>query len=635
MLIRATQVSKRFLTHPLCESVDFLLEAGDRVGFIGRNGSGKTTFLKMLALLEEPDDGRIKWRDDLTLRYLAQEPDLDENATVEELLRRGQRDRQELEAKLETLLNELGRAQDDDALQRLLAQQARLEERIEALGGYNMEHALDAMADALHLPERSRSVKELSGGERRRVALASAWVERPDVLLLDEPTNHLDADAIEWFEERLTNHTGAFVLITHDRYLMDAAVDRMVELDGGRLHTYTGGYQDYLEERARRHEELRTRDQARQAFVRRELQWIRRGAKARTTKQKARVQRFEDAASQEAYQLPGEVKLQIPEGPRLGNRVLQFKNVTLTNEERVLVKNLELELAAGERLGIHGSNGVGKTTLLRAMMGEVEPQEGQISVGPTVQFGYLPQQGENLELDVTVLDAVANRADYIQQGTRMQSVRAFLDQFLFSKEASETLVGKLSGGEKRRVQLAKLLRERANVLVLDEATNDLDLPTLRILEEALVEFPGTILFVSHDRFFLDRVATRVLVLEDDGRFMDIKGGFSAYRERLKQREPEPRTKPKEKTVQAPRSEPELATRKKLTYMEQKELEGLPVSIEALESEVQELEERFADPSLYEGGPSEEAREIERLLTQKRAELETIYSRWTELEERAS
>jgi ATP-binding cassette subfamily F protein uup len=639
-LLRAHSLTRLQGSRTLLDAVDFAIEADQKVGLIGANGTGKSTLLHILVGEDAPDEGRVEIARGALVRLLPQEPRLDPEATVGELLRAGQVRRQALERELSELHEALSHTRDEVEIQALLEAQGRMEEHLRSLGGSGLENDLDRLRTLLRLPPLEARAGSLSGGEARRTALARALIEQPDLLLLDEPTNHLDQEGIEWVEETLQSWSGAFVLVTHDRALLDACVSHVFELDRGKLYESFGNYTDYLEQRAERLEREAKAEDKRRAFLRRELDWIRRGPKARTTKAKARVDRYRSAESAVPIALPGDLALEFPPGPRLGTRGIVAKEVGHGFGERRLFRNVELELGAGERLGLIGPNGSGKTTLLRILVGELAPEEGAVEIGASVRFSRLPQDLAGIDPRVKLIDFVAHANDRGPDAPPAHTLRSFLERLLFRPDQHETELGKLSGGERRRAQIARLLRERGNVLVLDEPTNDLDLPTLRVLEEALLSFPGTVLLISHDRWFLERVATRILAIEPGGLVVDYPGGYAPYVERRAARAAEAAAAAKQAAERAARAAaPEKTSasapkKSKLSWAEQKELDALPARLEQLEARITSIEGSLAAPELYrniEGNTK--AKELTAELARTRAETEAAYARWELLESR--
>ena len=583
-LLSLRGIRQSYQERPLLAGVDLALEAGERLALVGHNGSGKSTLLSILAGLREPEAGERAVQRGLVLEYLEQEPRLDAQRRVRELVRGTQ---QELS-----------------------------------------EHRVEELCSHLDIRDPDALAGTLSGGERRRVALARALLSKPDLLLLDEPTNHLDAFATDWLEDHLLETRTAFVLVTHDRYFLDRVVTRIAELDRGRLFLYEGGYRDYLEQRAARRAVEEQDEASRQILLRRETAWMRRGAPARTSKSKARIQRYHALVDDAPVALPRELELAIPPGPRLGSRVLELAGVAKSLGGRRLFAGLDLELGPGERLGIVGPNGAGKSTLVQLCMGLVAPDEGTLERGETVRFARVTQEKSELDPAKTVVAEIAGDTELVRLGERAQRVESFLERFLFRGRAKQQLVGLLSGGEKSRVLLAKLLLQGGNVLVLDEPTNDLDLATLRALEEALLAFEGSALVISHDRWFLDRVATRLLYLDGCGGARLHYGDFSGLLETLEEERRAARPAREEK--RETREEPERARKKGLAPWQQREYEGLLETIAALEAREAGLGARLADPALY-ARPRAEIEAAQREHAEAQAELARALSRWEELE----
>jgi ATP-binding cassette subfamily F protein uup len=622
-IITVQEVEKSFGTRRVLGGVSFAVHNKDRVGLVGVNGSGKSTLLKLLAdPADAPDAGLITWQRGLRIDYVPQEPQLDPAATVLEALRGGLGAFNDTVARLHAL------EAAHDGSPRALAEQAALHERIEQLGGWEQEHELRGIAAALGIRALDVRTGEISIGERRRVALARALVARPELLALDEPTNHLDARTVEWLEARLTSLPGALLLVTHDRYFLDRVATRILELDRGKLYTYDGGYARFLEKQADRLADESQRERARASFVRRELDWIRRGPQARTTKQQARIDRFDAAvaARPTAGELPPRtLELRLPTGGRLGKTILELRAVAKSLGGRRLFDELTLVMKPGDRIGVVGPNGAGKTTLVRTILGEVAPDEGEVVIGQNTRIAFLDQGRADLDDEKTVLEEVSAGHEHVFLEDGPIHVRTFLRMLLFDDGFADTPVGTLSGGERNRVQLARLLRAGGNLLILDEPTNDLDLMTLSVLEEALVEFPGCALVVSHDRWFLDRVATGILAFEGEGRVVFYEGNYSSYLAR----------RPVEKTAEPKRTEPaprrETAPKpRKLTFKERAELANIETAITEAESRLQSLQSTFNDPAMYR----ERAQEVPVLvaaLDGARAEVERLYARWQELE----
>ncbi|MGD8862894.1 MAG: ABC-F family ATP-binding cassette domain-containing protein [Myxococcales bacterium] len=635
-LLDAQGLTKAYGPQVVLAGVSVAVDAGERVGLVGHNGSGKSTLGRILAGEEPADAGEVSMRRGATVARLGQDPKLGDAGTARDAVLSGQgawaaaRDRHEQA----TSALEAGHGE----VQRLLETQAEAERELERHGGWAVLHRAEAMLGHVGIDDPVRAMGEMSGGERRRVALARTLLAAPDLCILDEPTNHLDVDTVEWLEAYLIEQfRGAVLLITHDRYLLDRVARRTLELDRGVLHDYDGGYQRYLEAKAERLEHEARTEQNRQNFLRRELEWLRRSPKARTTKQKARVERAEDALAVQAPTQERHAELAL-EASRTGKTVLELHGVTLQRGGRTLVRDLTLFLTEGERLGIVGRNGAGKSSLLLAVLGRLEPTAGRIVVGKNTEIAYLSQARDGLDEEASVLSNVAGGQMRVRYAGRDMDARAYLSRFLFDADKQRQPVASLSGGERTRVALAKLLCRAANLAILDEPTNDLDVATLGALEEMLLGFGGTSIVVTHDRWFLDRVATAILAPVGDGSWARFEGDYTHYLEVRPAPPAGPGKGPADEPEgRQPRSirERERTPRRKggLTYGERLELQKLPDEIEAAEARVAELEEELADPELYRSRSGEVAGKTADL-DGRRKELEALMGRWEELELKA-
>jgi len=485
-LITATELVVRFNERALLDGATLGIQEGDRLGLVGRNGCGKTTFLKILTGLHTPDSGEVTRRRDLLISYLAQDFALEEERTVVENIREGARHVCELLKEFESLPVHSQRHEE-------------LEHRIQSLEGWTLDNRIETAISHLHCPAGDRLVNTLSGGEKRRVAVCRAIVSRPDLLILDEPTNHLDPESIEWLAAFLESFGGTFLVVTHDRYFLDRVTRRMVELSDGRFFSHEGNYTDYLLARAERQAADAALEHKRQMFLKKELAWVRQGPREQRTKQKNRFERYYEVAAEEGPVIEEEVELCIPPPPPLGNRVLDVHNLGVELGGRTLFRGFNFTFENGRRIGVVGRNGVGKTTLLRALIEEQQPTEGTVKTGELTRFNYVDQGRLQLNEEHTVLNEIADGTEFVQWGEAKLSLRGYLKRFLFADDRISTQVKYLSGGERSRLLLARILKNGGNFLILDEPTNDLDLPTLRVLEEALIAFPGVVLVVSHDR----------------------------------------------------------------------------------------------------------------------------------------
>ena len=514
---------------------------GAKIGLLGLNGSGKSTVLRIMAGADKEYDGEVQHLAGVKIGYLPQEPELDPAKTVREEVESGMGEVMEAQAKLEAVY--AAYAEEDADFDKLAEEQARLEAII-ATSGSDTERQLEIAADALRLPDWDAKIEHLSGGEKRRVALCKLLLSNPDMLLLDEPTNHLDAESVEWLEQFLTRFPGTVVAVTHDRYFLDNAAEWILELDRGHGIPWKGNYSSWLEQKEARLETEAKQEQGRMKAMKTELEWARQNPKARQAKSKARLARFEEMSSYE-YQKRNETQeIFIPVGERLGDKVIEFNGVSKAFGDRLLIDNLSFSVPPGAIVGVIGPNGAGKSTLFRMIMGKEQPDSGEIVIGSTVKMAAVDQSREGLDNSKTVFDVVADGADILTVGKFEMPSRAYLGRFNFKGGDQGKLVGSLSGGERGRLHLAKTLISGGNVLLLDEPSNDLDVETLRALEDALLEFPGCVLVTSHDRWFLDRIATHILAAEGDSQWTFFNGNYHEYEEDKKKRLGEEGAKPK-------------------------------------------------------------------------------------------
>ncbi|MBL9020799.1 MAG: ABC-F family ATP-binding cassette domain-containing protein [Myxococcales bacterium] len=623
----------------LFEDVSLTIARGEKVGLLGVNGAGKSTLLRILAGLDVPDGGVIDRRRDASFEYLAQEPELEAGLTAHEIVTKGLA---AWSAATERYAEVTRRIESGDA--EAVHEQQTLAEEIERLGGWSRGHVVDDVLGRLGITNVDQRVDTMSGGERRRVALARLLVARPTLAILDEPTNHLDADTIAWLEEHLADEfPGAVLMVTHDRYVLDAVCERIVELDRGRLVEYKGGYVDFLSQKEERlaHEE-RT-EQNRLNILRREKAWLLRGAKARTTKQKARIKRAEALMANEPVKAGPSVDLEGlgVSAPRTGRTILDLTRLRVEVAGRPLVKDLTLHLCAGDRIGIVGPNGAGKTSLLRVVTGDLTPAAGEVVQGVQTKIALFDQARAALTDEWTILENVAEREGahrsgpgVVTIGDQTMEMRSYLEHFLFDSHKQRQTVGSLSGGERARVALAKILKSGANLLLLDEPTNDLDTQTLGALEELLESWPGAVIVVSHDRWFLDRVATSILAFEGDGAVIHYPGNYTMYRVLKEKAERERAASPERAPAAAPaapaaRTE---APKKGLSYAERLELETILDKISAAEERAGALESTLADPAFYTERAAE-AGQVRADLEAAQAEVARLIARWEDLEAR--
>jgi ATP-binding cassette subfamily F protein uup len=609
---------------PLLDHATFAIEAGERIGLIGRNGTGKSSLLKILAGLEKPDDGTLQRQQSLRLAYVAQEPVLDDDTTVFEAVRAG----------LHGLIDLIERYTRGEG------ELDRLQNAIEAQDGWNWRQRVDESLHRLHL-EPDTEVKTLSGGTRKRVALAQALVAQPDVLLLDEPTNHLDLDSILWLEKLLLEFTGSLVTITHDRAFLDRIATRIVELDRGRLNSYPGNFATYL---ARKEEQLSQEAvinaKADKLLAQEEI-WVRKGIEARRTRSQSRVARLQQLRAQRDARRDavGRVKMDIAAGTPSGKLVAELTSVGKTFGERVVVRNFSATILRGDKIGLIGPNGAGKTTLLKLILGELLPDDGQVRQGANLQIAYFDQMRNALDLEATLEDFISPGSEWIEIGTRRQHVKSYLGDFLFSPARATSPVRSLSGGERNRLLLARLFARPANVLVLDEPTNDLDIETLELLEALLQDYPGTVFLVSHDRTFLNNVVTSIIAYEGNGQWREYEGAIEDWLAQSQRSQefhsaatPAPADTDEAPQPPAPPS-PARRAGSKLSYKERRELEALPDLIDALEKEQGQLRLELADGSLY----ATDAQRAAAMHSRDAAiedELMDALNRWEELSARA-
>lgn len=501
---------------------------GVKIGVIGSNGAGKSTLFKIMAGLDTDVIGESWAAAGATVGYLPQEPTLDNNLTVAQNIEQGLKETKDLIEKFEQISAKFAEPMSDDEMNKLIEEQGVLQDKIEAVDGWDLNRKIEIAMDALQCPPGDSPVDTLSGGERRRIALCKLLLQKPDLLLLDEPTNHLDAQSVAWLERHLQDYKGTVILITHDRYFLDNVVSWILELDRGQCHPFEGNYSNWLEMKQKRLFEEQKHESSRQKQLARELEWIRQNPKGRQSKSKARITAYENLLKQNDNNNAGENALMIPAGPRLGNVVIEADHINKAFGEKLLIEDLSFRLPPGGIIGIIGPNGAGKTTLFRMITGQENPDSGTFKIGETVQLGYVDQSRDALDPNKTVWEEISQGNDEIILGKRPIPSRAYCAQFNFKGADQQKKVGQLSGGERNRVHLAKVLKSGANVLMLDEPTNDLDVETLRSLEEALLEFAGCAIITSHDRWFLDRIATHILAFEGDGQAVWFEGNYESY-----------------------------------------------------------------------------------------------------------
>jgi ATP-binding cassette subfamily F protein uup len=624
----ANSLIVRYGVQTLLDSSTLALHEGERVGLVGRNGCGKSTFLRIAAGDLEPDGGEVTRKRNALVGWLPQDFALDLTKTVEANVLDGAKHIVEAIHEYENVAPESNRA-------------AELLDEISHHDGWNIDNRLATLLDNLHAPAADRLAQGLSGGEKRRVALCRALISQPDLLILDEPTNHLDNRSVQWLEDFLRTYEGTLLFVTHDRYFLDRVSTRIVELRGGKFFSFPGNYQDFLITKASREANDEAQESKRQKFLASELEWVRKGPSARRTKSVDRIERYHELAAQEGPQRDGSMDMIIPPPPKLGNIVLDLKDVGAKVGDRVLFDHFSYEMPAGARVGLVGRNGIGKTTLLKVIMGQLEPMRGKAVVGARTVINYIDQNREVLREEDTVMAAVAGKSDWVVLGEEKLHVRSYLRRFLFTDEAINSKVHLLSGGERSRLALAKILLRGGNLLIFDEPTNDLDLSTLQILEEGIATFTGCALVVSHDRWFLNRICTHILAFEDDGRIDLHVGDYDRYLEKRKDmpKAPAPASKavaavatPVTAVVQpAPAARGKSQKARKLTYKEKIEFDGMETAIHEAEAEATTIEKTLSDPEFFVKR-SREFPEFEARLEATKARIANLYARWQELEE---
>ena len=627
-ILSLENVSKNYGIKPLFENVTVGLEERDKIGIIGANGSGKTTLLRVIAEMEEPDTGKVIRANGKTLAFLSQNPPIDEEATVLETIFAVSSGMMKLIRDYETACHDLAI---DGSDTKLLEKVSQLQHELEISGGWEIETNARNVLTRLGIHDTSAQMKTLSGGQRKRVALAHELIFKPDILILDEPTNHLDADTIEWLETYLARYTGALLLVTHDRYFLDRVTNRIFEIDRGAVQKFSGNYAYYLEKKVEQETLRAVEGHKREQRIKKELAWLRRGAKARTRKSKSRIDAAYDLISQPKEKAASEIDIAIG-AQRLGSKIIELRDVSKSYGELKLVDNFTYLLKRDDRIGIIGANGSGKTTLLEMITERITPDAGEIEIGQTVRIGYYDQESRALNNEQRVIDYIRETAEYVQTVDGGQiTAGQMLEKFLFSSAAQYSFIGNLSGGERRRLYLLKILIDAPNVLLLDEPTNDLDIPTLIALEEYLDDFAGALIVVSHDRYFLDRTIDNVFRFENNGIIRKYPGDYSAY---LEYKEREEIEKAEAKKAASEKHQPKTNQKssgesRKLTFKEKRELETLETDIAAAEKRQAEIEKEL---NLY----ASEAGKVHELFTEQQKltkKLEKDLDRWAELAEK--
>lgn len=615
VILTAMELQVRFGEQVILDKASLSVHEGDRIGLVGRNGAGKSTFLKVISGILSADSGEVAKKKNLVIGMLSQEFTLDKTKNVHENILDGA-------SKIVNLIKEYEELPHDSTKRHLL------EEHILRLEGWDLERKIDLLIKSLNAPSAEREIATLSGGEKRRVALCRALISQPDLLILDEPTNHLDTDSIEWIENFLVNYKGTCIFVTHDRYFLDRIANRIVELSSGTFFSHQGNYTDYLINKAERQTIKEVEENKRQNFLRRELDWVMRGPKARRTKAKSRLDNYYEVAAQQNTEVELDVEMIIPPAEKLGKKVLELKDVSIKLGGKFLFEGLNLDFAAGRKLGIIGKNGAGKTTLLKIFLGELLPTKGKLELGEKTEFNYIDQARLLLNDEDTVVESIGEGSETIKFGKYQMGVWTYLRRFLFADDRINTKVGRLSGGERSRLTLAKIIKNGGNFLMLDEPTNDLDLPTLRVLEEALIAFEGCVIVVSHDRYFLNRVCNGILAFEDGGDVHFSEGNYDYYLEKRKVRlsnevVQEQKEKPEEK-----KNKPKV---KKISWKESKELETIEEKIIEAEEEVNRIESIFSSPDFYEKY-APQTTELNAQLEETKQTVKYLYERWEKLEQ---
>lgn len=627
-LITFENICKSYSEKKLIENLSFGINDGEKIGLIGVNGTGKSTLLKIVAGAEEIDSGKITKANRVRIEYLPQSPDYDENATVLEQVFKAESKELNLLGRYQDLLKKLEKEYSDKTNEELI----KVQEQIDTMNLWDLENDAKAVLTKLGIDNFDQKVSELSGGQKKRISLASALITPCELLVLDEPTNHLDSDTIDWLEEYLNSRKGSLLMITHDRYFLDRVTNRILELDKGRLFSYEGNYTLFLEKKMERLQLESSMEDKRQNLIRNELKWVKRGARARTTKQKARLQRFDELVNREVIKEDEKIDISVASS-RLGKKIIEIKNISKSFDGKKVIDDLEYTLARTDRIGIVGKNGLGKSTLINILNGKLQPDSGTIEIGETVKIGCFSQDDSHMDPSMKAIDYIKEESDYITtaDGTKI-TASMMCERFLFNGTLQHTMIEKLSGGERRRLHLLRVLMGAPNVLLLDEPTNDLDIETLSRLEDYLDEFDGVVITVSHDRYFLDRICNKIFAYEGNGRIFIFTGNYSDYaifREvqgiEFEDDKPEKVVEPKKE-----KEKPKSDKKTKFSYKEQKEYDSIDSDIEQLEKKIAALEESTA---VY----ATDFTKLQEIMNEKaelEKELEYKYERWEYLNELA-
>ena len=627
-LITFENICKSYSEKKLIENLSFGINDGEKIGLIGVNGTGKSTLLKIVAGVEEIDSGKITKANKVRIEYLPQSPDYDENATVLEQVFKAESKELNLLGRYQDLLKKLEKEYSDKVNDELI----KVQEQIDTMNLWDLENDAKAVLTKLGIDNFDQKVSELSGGQKKRISLASALITPCELLVLDEPTNHLDSDTIDWLEEYLNSRKGSLLMITHDRYFLDRVTNRILELDKGRLFSYEGNYTLFLEKKMERLQLESSMEDKRQNLIRNELKWVKRGARARTTKQKARLQRFDELVNREVIKEDEKIDISVASS-RLGKKIIEIKNISKSFDGKKVIDDLEYTLARTDRIGIVGKNGLGKSTLINILNGKLQPDSGTVEIGETVKIGCFSQDDSHMDPNMKAIDYIKEESDYITtaDGTKI-TASMMCERFLFNGTLQHTMIEKLSGGERRRLHLLRVLMVAPNVLLLDEPTNDLDIETLSRLEDYLDEFDGVVITVSHDRYFLDRICNKIFAYEGNGRIFIFTGNYSDYtifREiqgiEFEDDKPEKVVEPKKE-----KEKPKSDKKTKFSYKEQKEYDSIDSDIEQLEKKIAALEESTA---VY----ATDFTKLQEIMNEKaelEKELEYKYERWEYLNELA-
>ena len=639
-ILSAEGISKSYSEKVLFKDIWLGVEDGDKIGLIGVNGTGKSTLLKVIAGLETPDSGRIIKGNTVRVGYLEQNPDFEEGTTVLQQVFTGHSPVMELLREYEHTLKKHQQSPGDS---RTEAQILTLMQKMEAMNAWTLESEAKAVLTRLGIEDYDADVAELSGGQRKRVAMAGALINPTELLILDEPTNHIDNDSVDWLEKYLNARKGALLMVTHDRYFLERVANRIIELDDGKLYSYQANYSRFLELKAEREELEHASERKRQSLLRSELEWIRRGAQARSTKQKARIDRFEQLQEIEAPKKEGSIEMQVG-ASRLGRKVIELENIEKAYGDNLLIKDFSYILLRDDRIGIIGPNGRGKSTLLRIISGDIKPDKGTVEIGETVKIGFFTQESTEMDQNLRVIEYIRQVAEQVETQKGSISASQMLERFLFPQSTQWTPISKLSGGEKRRLYLLSILMSAPNILLLDEPTNDLDIQTLTILEGYLEEFPGAVITVSHDRYFLDRIVTRIFAFEGNGYINKYAGNYTAYKEAYPVKPAEKSTGQKpagasdSKNTSLEGKQPQVShdgrNQKerplKFTFKEQKEFEEIDEKIALQEREIEEVKKDI-DKAASDFALLQELLDKQRKLEEG---LDYLLERWTYLYELA-